>query len=66
MRGYFAIAMGLVLALGGASWPRLGADGNWTTLLQEKGVEIAPLRPANMGFNVAWTDVLRTRLVDTV
>ena len=50
-----------VLALGGASWPRLGADGGWTTLLQEKGVEIAPLRPANMGFNVGWSEHFRTR-----
>jgi len=50
-----------VLALGGASWPRLGADGGWTTLLQEKGVEIAPLRPANMGFDVNWSEVFRSR-----
>jgi hypothetical protein len=50
-----------VLALGGASWPRLGADGSWTTLLQEKGVEIAPLRPANMGFDISWSEVLRDR-----
>jgi uncharacterized flavoprotein (TIGR03862 family) len=50
-----------VLALGGASWPGLGADGGWTTLLQEKGVEIAPLRPANMGFNVNWSEHFRTR-----
>jgi len=50
-----------VLALGGASWPRLGADGGWTSLLQEKGVRIAPLRPANMGFNVGWSELFRTR-----
>jgi uncharacterized flavoprotein (TIGR03862 family) len=50
-----------VLALGGASWPNLGADGGWATLLQEKGVEIAPLRPANMGFNVNWSELFRTR-----
>ncbi|MDE5443612.1 TIGR03862 family flavoprotein [Bradyrhizobium sp. CSA207] len=50
-----------VLALGGASWPRLGSDGGWTTLLADKGVEIAPLRPANCGFTVAWSDVFRTR-----
>ena len=50
-----------ILALGGASWPRLGADGSWTTLLQEKGVEIAPLRPANMGFNIGWSEVFRSR-----
>lgn len=50
-----------VLALGGASWPRLGADGGWTTFLAEKGVEITRLRPANMGFNAAWSDIFRTR-----
>jgi uncharacterized flavoprotein (TIGR03862 family) len=50
-----------VLALGGASWPRLGADGGWTTLLRQKGVEIAPLRPANMGFNVDWSEIFRAR-----
>jgi uncharacterized flavoprotein (TIGR03862 family) len=50
-----------VLALGGASWPRLGADGSWTTLLQEKGVEITPLRPANMGFDINWSELFRTR-----
>jgi hypothetical protein len=43
----------VVLALGGASWPRLGADGGWTALLP--AVRIAPLRPANCGFKVAWS-----------
>ncbi|WP_188519715.1 NAD(P)/FAD-dependent oxidoreductase [Alsobacter metallidurans] len=50
-----------VLALGGASWPRLGSDGGWTTLLADKGVAIAPLRAANSGFEVAWTDLFRDR-----
>jgi uncharacterized flavoprotein (TIGR03862 family) len=50
-----------VLALGGASWPRLGADGGWTTRLADKGVEIAKLRPANMGFDVGWSELFRTR-----
>lgn len=40
----------LLLALGGASWPRLGADGGWTDLLAAAGVPPAPLRPANCGF----------------
>jgi uncharacterized flavoprotein (TIGR03862 family) len=52
-----------VLALGGASWPRLGSDGGWTTLLPD--VAIAPLRPANMGFAVAWSDHLRARFAGT-
>jgi uncharacterized flavoprotein (TIGR03862 family) len=50
-----------VLALGGASWPRLGSDGTWTELLAAKGIAIAPLRPANCGFTVAWSDVFRDR-----
>ncbi len=50
-----------ILAFGGASWPRLGADGGWITLLQDKGVEITKLRPANMGFNVNWSEIFRTR-----
>ncbi|WFU44568.1 TIGR03862 family flavoprotein [Bradyrhizobium sp. CB82] len=54
-------ATATVLALGGASWPRLGSDGGWTKTLAEKGVKIAPLRPANCGFDVAWSEVFRTR-----
>ncbi|MGJ4882930.1 MULTISPECIES: TIGR03862 family flavoprotein [unclassified Bradyrhizobium] len=50
-----------VLALGGASWPRLGSDGGWASLLAAKGVAIAPLRPANCGFTVAWSDIFRGR-----
>jgi uncharacterized flavoprotein (TIGR03862 family) len=44
-----------VLALGGASWSRLGSDGAWVPWLQDKGVGIAPFRPANMGFGVDWS-----------
>ncbi|WP_374643015.1 TIGR03862 family flavoprotein [Tabrizicola sp.] len=44
-----------VLALGGASWQRLGSDGAWVPWLREKGVEIAPWKPANMGFRVDWS-----------
>ena len=44
-----------VLALGGASWPRLGSDGAWAGWLAEKGVPLAPFRPANMGFRVDWS-----------
>jgi uncharacterized flavoprotein (TIGR03862 family) len=50
-----------VLALGGASWPRLGSDGAWAQTLGAKGVTISPLRPANCGFNVAWSDIFRDR-----
>jgi uncharacterized flavoprotein (TIGR03862 family) len=49
----------VLLALGGASWPRLGGDGGWQTPLAAKGVTIAPLRPANCGFRVAWSAHMR-------
>ncbi|MBT9504832.1 MAG: TIGR03862 family flavoprotein [Burkholderiaceae bacterium] len=45
----------VVLALGGASWPQLGSDGSWCEVLASLGVDIAPLRPANCGFDVAAT-----------
>ncbi len=44
-----------ILALGGASWPRLGSDGGWTALLEARGVPLAPFAPSNMGVEVAWT-----------
>jgi uncharacterized flavoprotein (TIGR03862 family) len=50
-----------VLTLGGASWPRLGSDGAWAETLAAKGVMISPLRPANSGFTVAWSDIFRDR-----
>jgi uncharacterized flavoprotein (TIGR03862 family) len=45
-----------ILGLGGASWPRLGSDAAWVPWLQEKGVEITPFEPANMGFVLHWSD----------
>lgn len=50
-----------VLALGGASWPRLGSDGGWVPLLAAKGIGAAPLKPANCGFVVGWSQLLRER-----
>ncbi|WP_249779592.1 NAD(P)/FAD-dependent oxidoreductase [Bradyrhizobium sediminis] len=50
-----------VLALGGASWPRLGSTGAWVEILRSKGITISPLRSANCGFVVAWSDVFRNR-----
>lgn len=44
-----------VLALGGASWPRVGSDGTWAPRLRTDGVRVTDLRPANAGFEVAWT-----------
>lgn len=54
-------ARATVLALGGASWPRLGSDGAWAPLLTGQGVAVAPFRPANVGFSVDWTDLFKTR-----
>lgn len=49
----------VLFALGGESWPRLGSDAAWTTWLAEEGVAIAPFRPANCGFDVDWSHVMR-------
>ncbi len=54
-------AAATVLALGGASWPRLGSDGAWMETLAAKGVTVSPLRPANCGFTVAWSEIFRNR-----
>jgi uncharacterized flavoprotein (TIGR03862 family) len=70
--GIEADAAAWVLALGGASWPQLGSDAAWVPLLAQRGVEIAPLRASNCGFDVGpspaatahgtgWTDHFRTR-----
>ena len=50
-----------VLALGGASWPKLGSNGAWAKVLGNAGVAVVPLQPANGGFDVAWSDILRDR-----
>ena len=55
----------VVLALGGASWPRLGSDGAWRPWLEAAGVEVTPFRPSNAGFDVDWSDVLRERFAGT-
>jgi uncharacterized flavoprotein (TIGR03862 family) len=54
-------AQATVLALGGASWPRLGSDGGWVATLAAKGIAVSPLRPANSGFIVAWSEIFRER-----
>ena len=51
----------LVLALGGASWPRLGSDGRWTQTLSAQGIPVTPLAPANVGFDVAWSPLFRAK-----
>jgi uncharacterized flavoprotein (TIGR03862 family) len=50
-----------VLALGGGSWRRLGSDGAWVGTLKQAGVEVEALRPSNCGFDVNWSEHLRTR-----
>lgn len=52
-----------ILALGGASWPRLGSDGEWTSLMQD--FDLAPLRPSNMGFSADWSERFRGRFEGT-
>ena len=51
----------VILALGGGSWARLGSDGAWVPLLQGQGVAVAPLAPANCGFDVAWSGHFSSR-----
>lgn len=50
-----------VLALGGASWSRLGSDGAWVPWLQAQGVEVAELQPSNCGFDAPWSEHFRDR-----
>ena len=50
-----------ILALGGASWPKLGSTGGWADLLAKDGVAVTPLCAANVGFDVAWSEVFRER-----
>ena len=50
-----------VLALGGASWPRLGSDGGWVETLAGEGRDVSPLKPSNCGFAVNWSDIFRER-----
>jgi hypothetical protein len=54
-------AQAVVLALGGGSWPHLGSNAAWVHLLQEKGVQITPLRSANCGFDIVWSAHMRDR-----
>jgi len=50
-----------ILALGGASWPRLGSDGTWVSLLRQRGIAVSAFRPANMGFLCPWSEIMRGR-----
>jgi uncharacterized flavoprotein (TIGR03862 family) len=57
----FVSADVVILALGGGSWPQLGSNGAWVRVLAERGIPVAPLKPANCGFDVNWSEHLRTR-----
>lgn len=51
----------VLLALGGASWARLGSDGAWRERLEAEGITVEPFRPSNVGFDVAWSDIFANR-----
>ncbi|MBN2751147.1 MAG: TIGR03862 family flavoprotein [Rhodospirillaceae bacterium] len=61
----YVTADATILALGGASWPRLGSTGSWCPHLAAKGIEIAPWLPSNCGFDVAWSPTFRDRFAGT-
>jgi uncharacterized flavoprotein (TIGR03862 family) len=54
-------AKATVLALGGASWPQLGSDGSWQSVLKEQSIDIEPLKPSNCGFDLPWTDIFKSK-----
>jgi uncharacterized flavoprotein (TIGR03862 family) len=54
-------AEAMLLALGGASWPRMGSDGGWVPLLEARGVGVRPLVPANMGVEIGWSAAFAER-----
>jgi len=51
-----------VLTLGGASWPSLGSDGAWVSILANKGIAISPLLPSNCGFKAMWSPFMQVHL----
>jgi len=61
INGQIVRARAVVLALGGASWARLGSDAAWVPMLEGQGCAVAPFRAANCGFDVAWSAVFRER-----
>lgn len=56
----------IILAMGGASWPRLGANGNFETLLQHHAIDMAPLEAANCGIKIAWSSLFQSRFAGHV
>ena len=55
----------VILALGGASWPRLGSTGAWVKMLEEKGIVISPFKASNMGFNLTWSSIFKEKFAGT-
>jgi uncharacterized flavoprotein (TIGR03862 family) len=51
----------VILALGGGSWSQLGSDGAWVSLLAQRGIPVAPLLPANCGFDIGWSEHFSSR-----
>ncbi|WP_422040084.1 NAD(P)/FAD-dependent oxidoreductase [Roseibium sp.] len=54
-------ARAILLALGGASWPKLGSTAAWVPLLEKRGVKVTPFQAANCGFEIAWSPFLKDR-----
>ena len=61
INGEVVRAKTVILALGGGSWAKLGSDAAWVPALEAQGASVAPLRAANCGFDVAWSDIFRDR-----
>lgn len=55
----------VVLALGGGSWPKLGSNGEWCDVLRKAGVLVTELQPSNCGFELPWSDYIRTHFAGT-
>ncbi len=51
----------VILSLGGGSWPRLGSTGSWVEILSAQGIPVAPLKPANCGFDVDWSEHFKAK-----
>lgn len=60
-REFDATPTATLLALGGASWPRLGSDGGWVETMRTSGIPVAPLVASNCGIAIAWSDLFRSR-----
>ncbi len=50
-----------ILALGGASWPRLGSNAAWVPVLEKQGIPVSPLMPSNVGVTISWSEIFRQR-----